>query len=74
MRIRIVCDHVASNQFEFAGLILFFCSNWTKLAYTTRIYHVIKNFEEKVDQICDDIHKLSRDGGGDGRGYMMEDI
>ena len=38
-------DH---KLFELAGFIHFFCSKWTKLAYSTRIYHAIKKFEGKV--------------------------
>ena len=43
LRIRIVCDHVASNQFEFAGLVHFFCSKWTKPAYSKSL---------NMDQTC----------------------
>ena len=43
LRIRIVCDHVASNQLEFTGLVHFFCSKWTKLAYSKSL---------NMDQTC----------------------
>ena len=65
LRIRIVCDHFASNQFEFTILVHLNSSNWTKPAYSKslnmdqslvtkpayskKINHVIKNFEEKVN-------------------------
>ena len=52
LRLRIVCDHVALNQLEFACLVHFFCSNWTKLAYSKSL---------NMDQTCVFDENLSRD-------------
>ena len=50
--IRIVCDHVTSNQFEFTILVHLNSSNWTKPAYSKSL---------NMDQTCVFDENLSRD-------------